>query len=170
MDERTSKKQNVEWANEDPRTHPTSVAFSRPPAVDVDAGTDIALKVKVFCPAGCDLRGTAIHVTAPDGLVVATSELAEHFEHANETAEFTFKAPEEVGEHSWTLVFPKHEAEDLVHEESSLPMAVKTTAHDTSLAVWGVPSPIVIDHPFRIHVGATCSAGCDLTEIGRAHV
>jgi hypothetical protein len=25
-----------------------------------------------------------------------------------------------------------------------------------------VPSPIVIDHPFRIHVGATCSAGCDL--------
>src|SRR5438046_935665 len=35
-------------------------------------------------------------------------------------------------------------------------------AHDTSLAVWGVPSPIVIDHPFRIHVGATCSAGCDL--------
>ena len=41
-------------------------------------------------------------------------------------------------------------------------MTVRTMAHDTSLAVWGVPSPIVIDHPFRIQVGATCSAGCDL--------
>ena len=68
----------------------------------------------------------------------------------------------EVGEYSWTLVFPKHEAEGVVHEEGSLPITVKTLAHDTSLAVWGVPSPIVIDHPFRIHVGATCSAGCDL--------
>ena len=49
-----------------------------------------------------------------------------------------------------------------MHEEGSLPITVKTLAHDTSLAVWGVPSPIVIDQPFRIHVGATCSAGCDL--------
>ena len=93
---------------------------------------------------------------------MATSGLAEHAENANETAEFTFEAPDEVGEHSWTLVFPKHEAEGLVHDEGSLPITVKTKAHDTSLAVWGVPSPIVIDHPFRIHVGATCSAGCDL--------
>ena len=73
------------------------------------------------------------------------------------------RAPDEVGEYSWTVVFPKHEAEGLVHEEGSLPITVRTMAHDTSLAVWGVPSPIVIDHPFRIHVGATCSSGCDLT-------
>src|SRR2546425_6393468 len=83
-------------------------------------------------------------------------------DNANETTEFAFMAPEEVGEYSWTLVFPKHEAEGLVHEEGSLPITVKTMAHDTSLAVWDVPSPIVIDHPFRIHVGATCTAGCDL--------
>ena len=97
MDEH-SKKQDVERANEDQQKHPTNVALSRPPPAEVDAGTDIALKVKVSCPWGCDLRGTAISVTAPDGAVVATSELAEHVEHANETAEFTFKAPDEVGE------------------------------------------------------------------------
>lgn len=152
----------VERADEEPRTHLTSVALSRPPAAEVDAGTDIVLKIKVSCPYGCDLRGRVINVMAPDGAVVAGSGLADFADKANETAEFAFMAPDEVGEYSWTLVFPKHEAEGLVHEEGSLPITVKTMAHDTSLAVWGVPSPIVIDHPFRIHVGATCSAGCDL--------
>ena len=59
-------------------------------------------------------------------------------------------------------MFPKQQTEDLVHKEGSVPITVRTLAHDTSLAVWGVPSPIVMGHPFRIQVGATCSAGCDL--------
>ena len=54
-----------------PPTHPTSVALSRSPAAEVDAGTDIVLKVKVSCPHGCDLRGRVINVMAPDGAVVA---------------------------------------------------------------------------------------------------
>jgi hypothetical protein len=153
---------DVERADRGPRTHPTSVALGRPPAAEVDAGTDIVLKITVSCPHGCDLRGRVINVVAPDGAVVAGSGLTEFADHANQTTEFAFMAPGEVGEYSWSLVFPKHEAEGLVHEEGSLPITVKTRAHDTSLAVWGVPSPIVIDHPFRIHVGATCSAGCDL--------
>ena len=153
---------NVERADEELRSHPITVALGRPLAAEVDAGTDIALKIKVSCPYGCDLRGRVVNVMAPDGAVVAASGLADFADNANETTEFAFMAPEEVGEYSWTLVFPKHEAEGLVHEEGSLPITVKTVAHDTSLAVWGVPSPIVIDHPFRIHVAATCSAGCDL--------
>src|SRR5262249_17943262 len=80
----------------------------------------------------------------------------------NETTEFAFKAPSEVGEYSWTVIFPEQGAEGLVHERGSLPITVTTMAHDTSIAVWGVPSPIVMEHPFRIHVGATCSAGCNL--------
>src|SRR5262249_47536958 len=68
----------------------------------------------------------------------------------------------EVGEYSWTVMFPEQGAEGLVHERGSLPITVRTMAHDTSLAVWGVPSPIVMEHPFRIHVGATGSAGCNL--------
>jgi hypothetical protein len=153
---------NVERADEEPQTHPTSVALSRPPAAEIDAGTDIVLKVKVSCPYGCDLRERVINVVAPDGAVVGGSRLAEFVDHVNETTEFTFTAPGEVGEHSWTVLFPMSEADGLVHEEGSLPITVRTMAHDTSLAVWGVPSPIVINHPFRIQVGATCSAGCDL--------
>lgn len=143
--------------------HPTTVALSRAPAAEVDAGTDIVLKVKVSCPHGCDLRERVVNVLAPDGVVVAASRLAEFADHINETTEFAFMVPDDAGEYSWTLVFPKLEVEGLVHEEGSLPIRVRTMAHDTSLAVWGVPSPIVMDHPFRIHVGATCSAGCDLT-------
>src|SRR5438128_5829232 len=153
---------NVGPANEEPRTHLTSVALGRPPAAEVDAGTDVVLKVKVSCPHGCDLRERVINVMAPDGAIVATSRLAEFAGNVNETTEFAFIAPDEVGEYSWTVVFPKQEAEGLVQEEGSLSITVRTLAHDTSLAVWGVPSPIVIDHPFRIQVGATCSAGCDL--------
>jgi hypothetical protein len=154
---------NVERPDEEPRTHPTSLALGRPPAAEIDAGTDIVLTVKVSCPYGCDLRERVINVMAPDGVVVGGSRLAEFADNVNETTEFAFMAPCEVGEYSWTVVFPKQEVEGLVHEEGSLPITVRTMAHDTSLAVWGVPSPIVIDHPFRIHVGATCSAECDLT-------
>ncbi len=152
---------NIERADEEVRPHPTTVALSCPPAAEVDAGTAIVLKVKVSCPHGCDLRERVIDVVAPDGAVVASSRLSEFADNVNETTEFAFMAPEEVGEYSWTVVFPKHH-EDFVHEEGSLPITVRTLAHDTSLAVWSVPSPIVIDHPYRIQVGATCSSGCDL--------
>jgi hypothetical protein len=152
---------NIERADRGARSHPTTVTLSRPPSAEVDAGTAIVLKVKVSCPHGCDLRERAIEVIAPDGAVVGSSRLAEFADTGNETAEFAFMAPEEVGEYSWTVVFPNHAA-DLVHDEGVLPITVRTLAHDTSLAVWGVPSPIVINHPFRIQVGATCSSGCDL--------
>jgi hypothetical protein len=153
---------NDERADAEPRTHLTSVALGRPPAAEVDAGTDIVLKVKVTCRHGCDLRERVLNVMARDGAVVAESRLAVFADNVNETTEFAFMAPGEVGEHSWTVVFPKQEAEGLVHEAASLPITVRTIPHDTSLAVWAVPSPIVMNHPFRIQVGATCSAGCDL--------
>jgi hypothetical protein len=162
MDAHTRSTESAGRANGEPQTHPTSVALSRPHAEAVDAGAGIVLKVKVSCPSGCDLRGRVVNVTALDGAIRATNELVEHTERANETAEFAFQAPDDVGEHSWTVVFPTHEGEDVVHQEGSLPLTVTTVAHDTSLAVWGVPSPIVAAHPFRIHVGATCSSGCEL--------
>ena len=152
---------DVEGAAGKPTAHPTIVGFGRPPAAEVDIGTDILLKVAVSCPHGCDLRERIVHVIAPDGVIVGESRLVEFAERVNETAEFSCKVPEEVGEYAWTVVFAQDDAEDLVHEKGTLPIGVRTVAHDTSLAVWGVPSPIVMNHPFRIHVGAT-APGCDL--------
>ena len=148
--------------HEEARTHPITVTMSRAPAAEVDAGTHVVLKVKVSCPHGCDLRERVISIVASDGVVAGSSPLAEFANHVNETTEFTVLAPNEVGEYPWTVVFPTQQADDPVHTEGSVPITVRTLAHDTSLAVWGVPSPIVTGHPFRIQVGATCSAGCDL--------
>ena len=41
----------------------------------------------------------------------------------------------------------------------------RTAPHPTSIAVWGVPSPVVVNRPFAATVGVKCSAGCPL--VGR---
>ena len=38
----------------------------------------------------------------------------------------------------------------------------KAVSHPTSIAVWGVPSPVVVNHRFVAKVGVKCSAGCRL--------
>ncbi len=55
-------------------------------------------------------------------------------------------------------------------------------SHPTSIAVWGVPSPVVVSRRFAAAVGVKCSAGCSLggrrvvirnaagTEVGHARV
>ena len=111
--------------------------MSRAPAAEVDAGTHIVLKVKVSCPHGCDLRERVINIVTRDGVVAGSSPLAEFAGNVNETTEFTLMAPDEVGEYSWTVIFPKEQTDDLLHEEGLLPITVRTLAHDTSLAVWG---------------------------------
>ena len=50
-------------------------------------------------------------------------------------------APQRVGEHAWSIVFPAHEFEGVLHEQSTLSMSVRTRPHATSLAVWAIPSP-----------------------------
>ena len=34
--------------------------------------------------------------------------------------------------------------------------------HDTNVAVWDIPSPVVTERPCRVKVGVACSAGCTL--------
>ena len=38
----------------------------------------------------------------------------------------------------------------------------RTAPHPTSIAVWGVPSPVVVDGRFAVQVGVKCAAGCAL--------
>ena len=38
----------------------------------------------------------------------------------------------------------------------------RTAPHPTSIAVWGVPSPVVVNRRFAATVGIKCSAGCPL--------
>jgi hypothetical protein len=136
--------------------------MSRPVPPELDVGADIALKVKVTCSSGCDLRGKALNVVTPEGVVVASEHLAHHDAHDNQTDEFVLQAPRQAGEYAWSLVFARHETEDVIHEESSLPISLRTIPHKTSLAIWDVPSPVAMNSRFTAKIGIKCSAGCQL--------
>jgi hypothetical protein len=130
--------------------------------LEVEAGTSVTLNVGVSCPSGCDLRGLSVSVMAPDG-VVMTSELVDYGEQMNETGEFALTVPKQVGEHAWSVLFPRHEIGTVVHEECALPISFQTIPHRTSMAVWDVPFPVAKNRSFKVKVGLQCSAACQLT-------
>jgi hypothetical protein len=59
-------------------------------------------------------------------------------------------------------VFPRQEIAGAVHQQAVLPLAFVTTPLSSSLAIWGVPSPIVVDSRFTIRIGARSSGCCPL--------
>jgi hypothetical protein len=151
--------------------HATNVEPSEPVPSELAVGSDLVLKLKVSCPEGCDLSGTPIRVTGPDGLVVTIEPRSDHdrigeigdvtLGHST-LRDITLKAPQKVGEHVWSVRFPSHESAGVLHEECTLPICVRTKPHGTSLAVWAVPSPVVMGERFNIKVGAKSSAGSEL--------
>jgi hypothetical protein len=142
-------------------THRTNIQTRPFIPLEVDAGTDVTLTVAVSCGSGCDLRGTPVDVMGPAG-VVLTGELTTWDGTANETSDLKIAVPPQIGEYAWSIVFPKHELESVIHEESSLPMSFRTIPHETSMAVWDVPSPVGINSSFSVKAGMQCSAGCRL--------
>ena len=133
----------------------------RPVAAEMPVGADIALQVKVSDAALSDLRGGLVEIVMAER-GTTTRPLADYRDGHNETEELVVKAPAQLGEFAWVLVFPRQEIDGLAYEERRLPLAFKTAPHRTSLAVWDVPSPVRIGDGFRIKVGAKSSGGCAL--------
>jgi len=141
--------------------HSTAIELSQPVPAEVAAGTDVALKVKVTCSRGCDLRGLPMTIKGPDD-AVATGTLATCDAGANESGEIALKTPSKVGPQAWTIGFEPHEANGIHHDGCSLSLTINTIPHGTSLAVWDIPSPVVMGQPFTIKVGAKSAADCEL--------
>jgi hypothetical protein len=57
---------------------------------------------------------------------------------------------------------PSNRAELPEPPPGSVAAQPKTEPHPTSIAVWGVPSPLVVNHGFVARVGVKCAAGCPL--------
>ena len=152
----------MERADDSVPIHQPTVEASPAILPEVDAATDVVVKVKVSCPEGCDLRGAPVTITAGD-TVVTTSELATWDDKVNATNDLAFKTPETVGEFAWSIVFARHESAGCIHEESALPISLTTKPHTTSMSVWGVPSPVVMNSSFMVNVGVKCSVLCQLT-------
>ena len=141
--------------------HESHLEVSRWFPSEVAAGAELTFQVRVTCPSGCDLRGTEVSVTAPQGPVM-TSELVSCDQGINETGEVTLRAPSQVGDHEWSVLFRPQASEPPAHAGTSLAVPFRTEAHRTSLAVWDVPSPAVMGEPFLVKIGARCAEECDL--------
>jgi hypothetical protein len=121
----------------------------------------MALQVNVAC-AAADLRGKIVRIMAQDGVVVKEAELTTFDETVNQTDEFVVTSPAEPGDYTWTALFPAQEDEGNDYQESSTTFSFCVKPHTTSLAVWGITSPVIVDSAFRLKVGVKCSAVCNL--------
>jgi hypothetical protein len=140
----------------DLRTHAMTIEVTEPTPSQVTVGADFVLKVRVSCGSGCELDGMPVMVAAADG-AMAASELG------HETAHVTLKAPRRAGEAVWRVMCGPHESAGALHQEKTVPVAISVIPHTTSLAVWAIPSPVVMGEKFEIKVGAKSSAGIALT-------
>jgi hypothetical protein len=137
-----------------------TVEVIEPAPPEVTAGAVITLKVKAFCPRGCDLTGMPIKVVAADGALGLTgfaSGLGQ-----DDVAEMKLEAPSWTGEHIWSFTFGPHEVAGIRHDEVTVPVRALIIPHATSLAVWSIPSPVVMGSTFAIEIGAKSSAGITL--------
>lgn len=123
-------------------------------------GAAVVLQVRASS-AACDLTGGRIEIVAAED-VVATAELIAFRNDVNETAPFTLTAPVRVGAFGWTVRFPSQNIGGIAYGEAVLPISSQTRPHQTSLAVWAVPSPVQIASRFAIMVGARSAGACAL--------
>lgn len=138
----------------------TSLELVHPAPSEVSVGADVALRVRVRA-GGSDVAGGRIDVIAGEE-VAATRALMQFREGANETEAFTVRAPVEVGAFTLTVAFPAQEIGGIAYGESALPVALRTRPHQSSLAVWGVSSPVRVGERFSVTVGAKSSGVCVL--------
>jgi hypothetical protein len=139
--------------------HATVMAAEEP--AEVAAGAEFVLTVRVSCPDGCDLSSLPIEVLTPDNVTLTVKpDLVDAA--AGATHRVALKAPLQAGQHVWYVSCAAHASGGRRHDATQLRVPVQVRPHETSLAVWSIPSPAVSDRPFAIKVGAKSSAGCDL--------
>lgn len=147
---------------ESPASHAVEIELLEPLDPAVDAGTPFRLRLRVTCPSGCD-PGWAPVLLEMDGRPLdSTAGPVMEGEGGEAAVEIEACAPREPGEHALRVLLPRVEADGIVHEEAALSLSLPVRPHATSLAVWGVPSPVVTGASFRVRVGVRCSAGCGL--------
>jgi hypothetical protein len=136
-------------------SHSTAIELSEPAPAEVAAGTELTLKIKLACEAGCDLHSLPITIKGPDDAAATDC-------HINDSGEVALRIPSRIGAQSFTIAFGPHEAADICHEPCAISLTVKSIPHGTSLAVWDIPSPIMKGEQFAIKVGAKSAADAEL--------
>jgi hypothetical protein len=142
------------------RSHRVGLEVVPPIPAELPVGTSVSFKVRV-CGIDADLRGARVEVLASDYLV-ATPALAEHGDGFTETATIAVRAPATLGAYGLVIVFPRQQIGRDVFEKCELPVAFKTVPHQTSVAVWGVASPVEAGGRLAVTVGVKSAGACEL--------
>jgi hypothetical protein len=146
--------------------HSPAIEVIGPEPPEVPVGSGFVLRVRLTCPDGCNLSALPVVVTGPDGatatLVCEVSGESHDGAAVGNFRSISLDAPPIVGEHVWRLSVAAHEVGGVAHAPAARVFLIKTRPHETSLAVWAIPSPVVTSQGFAMKAGAKSTAGCDL--------
>jgi len=129
---------------------------------EVDAGTDVILKIGVVGPREPDLSRMSVHIRDADEAELAQAELKKADGEGYESGDIILTGPSLAGEYVYRAVLITTDKNESFHEQASIEFHLVAKAHDVRLNVWDVPSAIVAGEPFKFLVGVKCSAGCNL--------
>ena len=129
---------------------------------EVDAGAEIALKVRVERPRGDGLRGSSVSIRNEEGAELARADLESSDDGACEANGILVAAPRVVGKHGYRAVVVAADKGGALREQASTEVRFAVKPHAAQLTVWDVPSATVAGERFKVSVGVRCSAGCDL--------
>ncbi|SHN83187.1 hypothetical protein [Desulfitobacterium chlororespirans] len=135
------------------------------PPAEISPGIFITIKVRATCPERCNFKGDTIQIIDHKGQVVKEAALIIPMGSAFATDPLVIKAPALPGTYVWKAHYPEQEKEGIAHLERSLPIPfIVKPLHVTSMAVWDVTSPAVVNDHIKFKVGVKCSADCRLAE------
>jgi hypothetical protein len=127
------------------------LALKTPPPEIIDAGAEFSFSVTAV---GLEGKNASYLVRDADKIIhSAQLPVAED----DGGIAFTLKAPEESGRHVLTLEITSGD-----NASGSLAFTITTVPHETSLAAWDIPSPLVRGAEFALKVGAKCTSSCAL--------
>lgn len=142
---------------------PTSITLKEALPAEVPVSAAFVLAVRVSSPssgaqAGAAQRGVVTVMAGEDTVATREVLVRGEGEDFSDAETFALRAPEQLGACAWTVVFPRQEIDGVVYEQSALPIAFRTRPQATSLAVWDIPSPVVMGERFTVKVGAKSTA------------
>jgi hypothetical protein len=144
--------------------HRVTLEIVEPFPEEIAAGAAVRLRLRASCSAGCTLTGAVVEVTTAAGDSISTAEL--HADGAAGDAELALTVPRHAGSFVW-IASVRHDTEGGIHQASPpVPLSFSTIPHETSMAVWDVPTPVAGQSLVRPRAGVRCALGCSLA--GRA--
>jgi Carboxypeptidase regulatory-like domain len=139
-------------------TAPIGIALKEAPPASVDAGAAFSVSALLTWPQTVAREGATFRVSEGKRTL---QEASLPVSAADGSVLFTLRAPDEVGEHRLRLTVANSERA-AERAEGALDFVLTTVPHETSLAVWDVPSPVVRNARFDVKAGAKCTSHCTL--------